>query len=498
MSNVYESYKPLRNMMRQCNLAASLVDVWQLSQHLMNNGTAPVQPGMPPYSVKQYLFSWDLPTIAREVVLHADHKGKKRLNSLVSMQTVINTIRCVEDASSKELLAATDVMQGLHRISHRQFPWQQKSDLVGLLRYLKIFGSPEVGPILECATGFSIRDYFLLGIWLTDHFQTHFDVNADKDFTSVGIPRDRSLEFFLSLSSTANEIRDVMKGLQRYDDTWEYTWNPLEAKPLIAVNPTNRYHLYCPVPELLLRRFSHGIYYDLCRETGFDKAFGFSFQNYVGEILRAVFNQTCFTVFEEKEYEIAKGLRHHGADWILSGTDANLFIECKTKRMKLAAKVSMGGTDLAGEIGIIADAVVQLYKNIQEAVAGKSNWIPNGLPNFPLVVTLEDWFIFGPLPQNLLLEAVTDRMCKAGIDLAMLETMPYAVASAREFERFTGVIKEIGIQTFFARKREADYSQWMWEEYAKKLFPTAKRTNLLTLFQNDWNCIIPTQTVSDA
>ena len=146
--------------MRQCHLEASLVDVWHLSQHITNNGPAPVQPGMRPYSLKQHLFPWDLPTIAREVVLNADRKGRKRLNSSISMQTVINTIRRIENAISKEPLVAEDVMKELHRSIHRQFPWQQKNDLVGLLRYLKVFGSPEVGPILERTTGFGIRDYF--------------------------------------------------------------------------------------------------------------------------------------------------------------------------------------------------------------------------------------------------------------------------------------------------------------------------------------------------
>lgn len=278
--------------------------------------------------------------------------------------------------------------------------------------------------------------------------------------------------------------------LQKYDETWEYTWNPLEAKPLISLDPTNRHRLYCPVPDLLLRRFSHGMYYDLVKSAGFDTAFGTSFQSYIGEVLCAVFSQTGFTVFEEKEYDTSNG-RHHGTDWILGGPDANLFIECKTKRMKQAAKFSVGGPDLVGEMGIIADAVVQLYKNIREAEAGKSTWTPNGLPNFPLVVTLEDWFLFGPLPQDLLKGAVTDRMLTVGLDLALMGTMPYAVASAREFERFTGVIKEVGIQTFFAKKCNADYSRWMWEEYAREEFPTAKRTNLQALFRDDWLRIIP-------
>lgn len=490
MSNVYDSYKPLRNMMRQRHLEASLVDVWHLSQHIMNNGPAPVQPGMQPYSLKQYLFPWDLPNIARELVLHADRKGTKRLNSWISMQTLINSIRRIENAGSKERLVAEDVMKELHRIGHRQFPWQHKNDLDGLLRYLKVFGSPQVGPILERQTGFSIRDYFLLGMWLTGHLLKRFDINAQQDFTAFGISREKSLAFFLSLSSTVEELRETMAGPHKYDEPWEYAWNPLEAKPLISLDPTNRHRLYCPVPDLLLRRFSHGMYYDLVKSAGFDAAFGASFQNYVGEVLRAVFNQSGFTVFEEKEYAVGKEL-HHGADWILGGADANLFIECKTKRMKQAAKFSVGGPDLIGEIGIIADAVVQLYKNILEAQAGKSSWIPNGLPNFPLVVTLEDWFIFGPLPQDLLMDAVTDRMQRADLDLALMGTMPYAVASAREFERFTGVIKEVGIQAFFARKRDADYSRWMWEEYARDEFPSATRTNLQALFRSDWLRILP-------
>jgi hypothetical protein len=483
-------------MLRQCHLEASLIDVWHLSQHIMNNGQAPVQPGVRPYSLKQYLFPWDLPVIAREVVLNANHNGNKRLNSWNSMQTVINTIRQVENASAKARLTAEDVMKELHRISHRQFPWQQMNDVIGLQRYLKIFGSPEVAPILERVTGFSIRDHFFLGMWLSGHLLKRFDINATQDFSAFGIPRDRSLAFFLSLSSTIEELREAMADLQKYDETWEYTWNPLEAKPLISLDPNNRHHLYCPVPDLLLRRFSHGLYYDLVNSVGFDIAFGTSFQKYIGEVLRAVFDQGNFTVFEEKEYEVGKD-RHHGVDWILSGPDGNLFIECKTKRMKQAAKFSVGGPTLIGEMEIIADAIVQLYRNVQEAESGKSTWVPNGKPNFPLVITLEDWFIFGPLPQNLLIEAVASRMLKAGLDLALMDTMPYAVASAREFERFTGVVNEVGVKAFFSRKRDPAYSRWMWEEYARDEFPAAKRTNLQEFFRAEWLRIFPIEAMED-
>ena len=492
MVSIYESYKPLRNMMRQCNLEKSLIDVWQLSQHITNKGQAPVQPGMPPYSLKDFLYPWDLPTVAREVVLNADRKGTKRLNSLKAMRTVVNTIRQTEESGSKERIEVEDVLKELHRISHRQFPWQQRSDLIGLVRYLKVFGSPEVGPLLERETGFTIREYFLLGMWLTSHLQQRFDINAQEDFTVIGISREQSLKFFMKLSLTVEELQTLMASHQKYDKTWEHAWNPLEATPLISVDSKNRHHLYCPVPELLLRRFSHGLYYDLVNVSGFNTAFGTSFQNYIGEVLRAVFAPPDFTVYEEEKYYVGKAL-HHGADWILTGADANLFIECKTKRMIQTAKFSVGEPDLVGEIGIIADAVVQLYKNVNEAEGHKSKWVPNGLPSFPLVITLEDWFLFGPMPQDLLRTCVTKRMTAAGLDLALIKSMPYAVASAREFERFTGVVKEVSIQSFFNGKSSDEYKQWMWEEYARDKFPNAQRTNLQALFRQEWRRILPAE-----
>ncbi len=497
MINIYDSYKPLRNLMRQCNLESSLIDVWQLSQHITYDGPAPVEPGMQPYSLKPFLHPWDIPIVAREVILNADRKGTKRLNSWNTMTSVISAIRRTEEAGSKDRIEVDVVMKELHRTSHRQFPWQQRHDLSSLLRYLKIFGSLEVGTILERETGFTIRDYFLLGMWLTSHLQKRFDINAQTDFTFAGISRDQSQKFFAKLSSTFEELRNDMDSLQKYDETWEYTWNPLEAKPLISLDPKNRHHLYCPVPDFLLRRFSHGIYYDLVKVPGFNSAFGTAFQNYIGEVLRAVFSQPDFNVYEEKEYYVDKDL-HHGADWILTGVDANLFIECKTKRMIQAAKFSVGGPDIDSEIGVIADAVVQLYKNVKEALEGKSKWVPNGLPSFLLVVTLEDWFMFGSLPQDLLRDGVARRMTDAGLCMDMLKLMPYSVASASEFERFSGIAKAVGLRPFFDGKSEAEFQQWMWSGYTREKFPNSRSTNLQDMFRRDWLRVIPAEAMPDA
>ena len=81
MTAIYEAYKPLRNFLRQCSLEDVLVDLWQLSLQ-MNNGTRILNLSRQlPDARESLIMAWDLPTLAREAILHAQPKGTKRLNS---------------------------------------------------------------------------------------------------------------------------------------------------------------------------------------------------------------------------------------------------------------------------------------------------------------------------------------------------------------------------------------------------------------------------------
>ncbi|PLK50138.1 hypothetical protein [Uliginosibacterium sp. TH139] len=111
MSAIFDAYKPLRNYLRQCALDTTLVDVWQLSLHVSNPDVmpAPRQAGARPYSLNGQLYSWDLPVIAREVLLHAQKRGgTKRLNSQVAIGTVINSLRNTGNEGSKLRLIEQD------------------------------------------------------------------------------------------------------------------------------------------------------------------------------------------------------------------------------------------------------------------------------------------------------------------------------------------------------------------------------------------------------
>ena len=44
----------------------------------------------------------------------------------------------------------------------------------------------------------------------------------------------------------------------------------------------------------------------------------------------------------------------------------------------------------------MATAIVQHYQNILRALDRQTRWKPDGLPIYPMILTLEDWFIFSP------------------------------------------------------------------------------------------------------
>lgn len=496
MSTIEAAYAPLRSFLHECSLEGALIDVWQIAKRLSNQRIdAPA--GAQTTSLEGLVMPWDLPTLAREVVLHASPNGLLRFDSPEVVGQVINGIRDIENEASKLRLGMgggfneEKLFSEMLRLAHRQFPWQQGNLQTGLIRYLKIFSDPAVAPMLERRTGLSIREFFFLGLALSGHLQYRFDINSDQGYGEFGISRERSMAFFGTLSMDFRDLRRVIESHCQVDANWDYMWNPLESTPLVYLDPGHPNRLYCPVPQLLLRRFSSGLYYDLVDEAGFGNAFGTAFENYVGEVLSVAFAKSACSIHKEESYHVAGKNLHHGPDWIVCDPGGNLFIECKTKRLTQAAKSASGEVELREDIEKIAQAIVQSYKNMLEAMQGKSTWQPNANPCWPLVITFEDWYFLGPMLRDLLADGVKSRLASNAMDESLLLTMPYSVMSAREFEICAGAIEEVGVTAFFRGKQDAEYRDVLWPEYSRERFPATKVINFHHAFESAWRSVLP-------
>lgn len=478
---MFDAYEPLRNNIAKCNLEISLEYIWEYFRGQSVNLS---QPNKTP-------FPWEMSLLAREIILNCSSSGDKKIGGYI--QKIINQIRYTENIAIKDQLNQSNVFFEMHRIVHRQFPWQIRNDMNVFIRCYKIFGERHVEDVLIRETGLTMRKLYVMGLAVSGHLLEYPGINSEQDYSSFGIDNQSTSTFFKKISTDIVSLRQRTKEVQSYDNQWAYTLNPLEGTPLVCIDLKHPNRLHCPIPQFLMQRITRGIFYDLINATDFGNPYGLAFQEYIGEVISERFPNSQYTLMAESEYKIGKK-RKDGVDWILSDFSANTFIECKTKRLNLEAKTSLNYDVLEKQLEVLAEAIVQLYKNIKDAIAGHSNWTINDLPIYPVLVTLEDWYMSNPSTIEVLNLDIIEKLSELNICLSVLERMPYTIVSTNDFEAISHVIAAVGIQKFFALKTSSEYQHWTLIPFASHHFPEQFKINPPLLFEADLARILPEAT----
>ncbi|PKQ09188.1 MAG: hypothetical protein CVT73_03930 [Alphaproteobacteria bacterium HGW-Alphaproteobacteria-12] len=359
-----------------------------------------------------------------------------------------------------------------------------------MMRYTKIFGESGLEPLVASATGLGLRQFYLLGIASAGHFLSRSGMRVDSDYSFLGVNQNQSHSFFERLTLDVQQIRNRTKSEQKYNEDWVYAFNPLRAYPLVRFDPAHPERVLCPIPEFLMRRVSEGVFYDIAGSAGFANAFGVSFQKYVAEVARILCREPKFQITDEQEYKVGK-YRKDGVDLVIEDESGVIFIECKAKRLRQDAKFSALGDGLEQAMDDMAKYVVQHYKNIADALKGVTSWKTRSVACFPVIVTLEDWWIFGPTVVDLLAARVKDRIGEAQLPQEFLDTMPYTIASIDELEIALQIMDQIGIEPFLSAKNDTEYKTWSIRPFATNHFLDEVAKANRHLFEDDWVRLMP-------
>ncbi len=298
----YDEYMPFREFMRRFDLLTSLIDVWCYSCHITEGQPLPSNyaVGLDPLKtgpLKECVHPWELDILAREIVLNAGQRPTYNLKWWNDLASAVNFVRHLDGvAFLQNKSPETDVLFELHRIAHRQFPWQTSGGANPMVRAFKVFGQKAVDVIVEREMGMTARQFLQLGMALSGHFIKQWGLSTKQDYGVLGITAESSNAFFRRITSTLEEIKAETAKRQSYDRDWLYVWNPLEATPLVSFDPAFPDRVICPIPRYLLRRASAGIFFDLVKSADFDNPFGNSFQSYIGEVIRAFCKPPSFNV----------------------------------------------------------------------------------------------------------------------------------------------------------------------------------------------------------
>jgi hypothetical protein len=357
-----------------------------------------------------------------------------------------------------------------------------------VFRAYHIYGVPDIAPMVERAIGLPVPVIFMLALILGGAAIRGPYTSPVQDYSAFGVSDEMRDAFFQRIASVPQGIRAELCAVQRFDEAWQYTWNALERYPLIHVDVDGTRGLCCPLPDFLFRRVTEGLFYDLVgSDPRFGDCYGRAFQNYVGKVLGEVFADERFALESERPYSVRKQLRH-GVDWIVSDGTGNLFLECKARRMAQPAKEVVDSHALEVSIDDLACAVVQHYRNIDDAVQGVSAWRTNGLPIYPVVITYEDWYLFTPRVIERLNVAVRRQLLDKGLSSDLPETMPFMVTSIAEFEKAGQAIAKIGIKRFCTARGIDEHRHFKLSGFAEVAFPE-EEIKYKALLQTTWQAM---------
>ena len=140
----------------------------------------------------------------------------------------------------------------------------------------------------------------------------------------------------------------------------------------------------------------------------------------------------------------------------------------------MSARVRIALSDTAAlhaDLDTMADAIVQTYKGIKDAEGGlHPTWSPDSKPIYPVIVTLEEWYMFSDPITSFVENRVKEKLTAAGLDSALADQRPYTVASCEDFEVLMQIIAKHDSYTimntrFYSGKRHWNTHAFLLEAY---------------------------------
>lgn len=494
-------YTSVQRYARQLSYRDSFYVIWAYSQYLQTSdfqipNDIEVAPqflaAAPPQAL---LAEWTLEQITREVVQYANDEPQdgRRLRQWGTLAQIANALRDLEGEIYARLVGRKKIHLEMMRISHRQFIWQQQRlNWRWIIRYYKLFNTPAIDAASRRAIGLTIDQIYLIGMSYLGIFFGQAFATQQINVELPGLTQEHIDRFLRFTSRSVAELRNKLRAEHALDEGFAYRYSSLREFPLIRISVAGLSEIACPIPTLLFWRITTGLYYSLKDEGGFLTAFGRSFQDYVGEVLRHRIINDAMQVLGEAEFQIGRH-RKDTVDWIIQqGDESALFVECKTKRLTWASKTGLA--DLAAleqDLQKLAGAVVQVYRTISDYNENRYPQLPYsaGRRIYPVIVTLEDWYFLGHELPVRLEAAVKVVMARTGLPIEWLNEMPYSIMSVDEFESAAGVINLIGVHPFISGKAEdPERRRWSYGAYYNDRYTDEVR-NLPPLFADGYDAM---------
>lgn len=497
----YQVFKKLRNHLRQINVENALYVIWtylgffqfktKFPRDIEVHKSIIYAPNIPSRGIQE----WELATLAREVIANGEiypSATKKDLRRWQTFAAFINALKDFEGNFLSGQINAENFPKEFRRMAHRQFKWQSKPTLTEIVRYYKVFNNPRVQNYVVKHIGLTTQQWYIIGTALLGTAMTAPKHNIDPEIKIAGMIKDDFDKFVKQTALDLLEMQKLIREKVPINEEFLYATNPLEFYPLVKIG---RY-FYCPIINFLLWRLTSGLYFNLVGDKNFGKEFGLAFQDYLTEVSDVILDKDIQIVKEQKYLDGKE--EKDTVDIILSQKGSAFFVEAKAKRLKAKSKSQILTSEAIDEdLDVMADAVVQVYISIEEY---KKNLYPNfsyvsTRDVFPIIVTLEEWYVFGEEYRTLLVK-IKSKLKEKGISEHVLEQHPFTITSVEDYEFLLQVLKNHKISEVVKDWVSFRDQGHHFGNHVKKSYVTELKT-LDEYFREDFKKIYPEGMIKD-
>jgi hypothetical protein len=357
-----------------------------------------------------YLPPWDLELVVNERLVARPfpryRAGRLRIDTCRNFQTVGYTVhlaRQVADCQIGLMLKQMDVFREMARIGHRQFEWQRGfSNGPQLYRWHYLFGGPKARAEFEARHGLSTPDFTQFAVVLHNLFGRYAAGPVGALPGLVRLPEATVQAALAMMAASIDAARTSARNIRKSRVDINYQASQLRMTPVISFDGGQT--LRAPLPDLLLVRATEGLYYDLVGARGdVRNEVSDRFETYTRDFLNAALPD--FQAKPALAYRW-RGQPVHGPDVLLHDGDRLVAaIECKARKMNLAARYGEAYPGVGEGLTELAKGVYQLWKFVSHVRRGLIQGSGYAPETAMVLLTLDNWTTLSPKLQDEIVAA---------------------------------------------------------------------------------------------
>lgn len=354
-----------------------------------------------------------------------------------------NLSRKVSDKQTFIDYEPTSILESMPRLARNQFEWQRGfTNAAYISRNLFLYSDEEFFTYFYEIHQVRLDDFILclFAVFSQATSSPHVRYKPIIDFLPTG--RDSTRRALDLVSQEQRMLHRKAAATYGEESLFDHRRSFLRDYPAIRLGVD---HLVVPIPRLLVRRMTSGLYYDFVKRDSLKRKMGIAFERYVELLLNASFDYA--NVFRETKF--SRGPQGDTADFMVISRvrDAALIVECKARRVPLRVSVAASPSRAKEAYTDIAKGIYQVWKSARRWVAGEvDGWgrVPRDM--LGIVITLEPWAEIGDSEYKVALAGAHKEWQRnfPGISPPDIPVVPIDIQTAEDiiFRRdFAGVAK---------------------------------------------------------